>query len=527
MSAYPVAQPLPRRLGSARGLRAAYLAEQRKLLAQTSTRVVAFLCALAPLAFALVVSRQSGVPADSLLGVWVHSSGYAVGFVVLDFAGYLGFPILAAIAAGDLFSCEDRYATWKTLLTRSRSRAQLFTAKVLAGCALASGLALLAAASTIAGGLAFVGSQPLVDLSGNVLPSGEALALLLCSWVLSLVPLCAFVAIAILLSVASRSGIVGVCGTIVAGLLMQLLGFLGSGSWTHALLPAASFDDWHGLLSSPPFYAPMAIALAVSLAWFAAALGGAWLLLRRREFAGPPVTSLRGWLPSAQLVAAGVIVFVALAAASALGRTAITPARLQDSLARSFERLTVLQQSELGRNVPAQSRLNLITHCSRRSGAATGAGDDWICTITIVSTQSGANPLSLTPIAYDVSVKANGCYKADAPPSFVGQQTMPDVQGHGVVNPLYTIYGCFDTTGSARGCLGGARCESSSAPAVTGPSSAAPRTTPRTTTKPRQPETGLRLEAERKAGPKVIKEQEEAERYYEHQEHAAEPAPSG
>jgi hypothetical protein len=45
-----------------------------------------------------------------------------------------------------------------------------------------------------------------------------------------------------------------------------------------------------------------------------------------------------------------------------------------------------------------------------------------------------------------VSVKGDGCYKAEAPPAFVGEQTLAGPGGR-FLNPLSTIYGCFDTTG--------------------------------------------------------------------------------
>ena len=41
-------------------------------------------------------------------------------------------------------------------------------------------------------------------------------------------------------------------------------------------------------------------------------------------------------------------------------------------------------------------------------------------------------------------MQSNGCYKAESPPSFVGQQTMRDANGHQVVNPLFVLYGCFN-----------------------------------------------------------------------------------
>ena len=525
MSAPPAAAGALPRLGVGRRQRllAAYRAEQRKLLAQSSIRVTALACLLAPFLFAFLLSRQSGVPGDSLLGAWVHSSGYAVAFVVLDFAGYLGFPVLAGIVAGDLFSSEDRYGTWKTLLTRSRSRSEVFAAKALAGCALTCGLALLAAASSVAGGLLFVGSGHLVDLSGSSLSASEALPLLVSSWLLSLPPLIGFTAIAILLSLASRSGIVGVLGTALVGLLMQLLAFVGNGSWPGALLLGSAFDDWHGLLADPRFFAPLAIALLASAVWTIAALGGAWLLLRRREFAGQPVARRRGWIPLARPVLIAIAVLACLGIAASAGPTPITRSRLESSIASAFERLTVLQQHELARTVPPHAHLAMRTGCARRSSSVDGPGDDWTCTITLLASQSGWNPLNLTPVTYDVSVKPNGCYKAEAPPTFVGQQTMSDAHGHSVVNPLFAIYGCFDPTAASSCRDKAAVCTSGRA----GSESLAPSASPTGAASPEREQELRRLhEAEKQAGPKVLREQEETVHKLEH-ESAVGEEPSG
>jgi ABC-2 type transport system permease protein len=508
MSASAIAAPLGEAQPRRHGLLAAYRAEQRKLLAQGAIRVLAFCCALLPFLFSLLVSSQSGVPADSLLGVWVHSSGAAVGFVVLDFAGYLGFPVLAGLVAGDLFSSEDRYGTWKVILTRSRSRGELFAAKVLAGCALTCGLALLAALSSVAGGLLFVGSGPLVDLGGTALTSGEAVSLLLAGWVLDLPPLIALVSIAILLSVASRSGIVGVLGTVLVGLLMQLLSFVGNGSAAGFSLLATAFDDWHGLLGDPRFFGPLGISLAVSVAWTSACLGAAWLLLRRREFAGPPVSRRRGWAGVARPVLAVALAASALGALAKLAPSELTRSRVASSFAQSFERLTALQQRELGRSVPAGEHLDMRTRCSRHGAALDGPGDDWSCTLTLAGAEGGWNPINLTTVTYDLSVKSNGCYKADAPPTFIGTQTMAAAHGSTVTNPLYTIYGCFDPLASSR-CPEAAPCEvlaRSPAPAAAG------RAHPSGAEHAR--ETHQLREAERVAGPAVIREQEEAERRY-------------
>ena len=44
-----------------------------------------------------------------------------------------------------------------------------------------------------------------------------------------------------------------------------------------------------------------------------------------------------------------------------------------------------------------------------------------------------------------MSVQYNGCYKAQSPPTFIGGPTMPDGTGKNVTNPLYIVYGCFNT----------------------------------------------------------------------------------
>ena len=66
---------------------------------------------------------------------------------MLGFCGQWGLPLMAGVLAGDLFGSEDRYGTWKTVLTRSCTRRHLFAGKVLAAALFAVGLlALLALA---------------------------------------------------------------------------------------------------------------------------------------------------------------------------------------------------------------------------------------------------------------------------------------------------------------------------------------------------------------------------------------------
>lgn len=427
------------------GIWRAYRTERRKLAGQVTPRALALLCVLGPFAFTAILKSQTGSPSDTIFGVWVHSSGFAIPLVVLAFAGSWGFPVLAGVLAGDIFSAEDRYGTWKTVLTRSCRRGEVFVGKVLAAATFSAGLIALLAVSSLAAGLLLVGDQALVGLSGTLLTPGRCVVLVLASWLISVLPMLGFASLAMLLSVATRNGIVGVLGTIVAALVMQLLALVGTGTWVHGLLLASAFDGWHGLFTAHPFYSQLLVACIVSVAWITACVSAAWMILRRRDFAGMPSSRRSGWGSPLRAVLLCTSLIAVLAVAGSWGPVGITAARLTHSIGPTFSNLTLLQQRLVGRTGETTANLTILAHCGRRSATSRGPGDDWFCTVDALIAQPGAVPFWGTPVTYDISVKSNGCYKAQAPPTSVGNLLMRDSGGHRVVNPLATIYGCFNT----------------------------------------------------------------------------------
>jgi hypothetical protein len=164
--------------------------------------------------------------------------------------------------------------------------------------------------------------------------------------------------------------------------------------------------------------------------------------VRRRDFTGATVSRRPGWVVPVRVAVASAAVITFLAIAGNWGPKGITASRLKASITPTFNNLTLLQQKQLGREVPPGAKLNVLPNCSRRGSTPSGPGD-WICTLTVFIAQPGAVPFQHTPVTYDVTVQSNGCYKAQSPPSFVGQQTMRDANGNQVVNPLFVIYGCL------------------------------------------------------------------------------------
>jgi len=257
--------------------------ECAKLRGQLALRVLLAVCAIGPFAFVAAMRLQASVPEDTLFGRGVKESGFATPLVVLGFATLWVIPVLTAVIAGDLFAAEDRYGTWGTLLTRSRSRSDIFVGKVVTALAF-SALALAAlAASSIAAGIVGIGSQPLVDLSGISLAPARAVSRIALAWASVLPPAFGFTALAVLLSIITRSSVAGVGLPVVAALAMQLSGYVDGPDAPRRLLMTYGFDTWHGLLTEPPFYHPLIYSTAASIAYCVLCLAVAHRVFGQRD----------------------------------------------------------------------------------------------------------------------------------------------------------------------------------------------------------------------------------------------------
>jgi ABC-2 type transport system permease protein len=264
----------------------AYRFELAKLRAQRQVWALGVLCLVGPFVFAVALTLQTDVPSDTLFGRWVLTSGFATPLVVLGFATGWALPLVTGLVAGDIFSSEDRYGTWTTVLTRSRSRTQLFAGKVLAATTWSLLAVALLALSSTAAGVLVVGTQPLESLSGTLLPPERAVVAVLLAWVGVIPPVLALAAVAVLLSVATRSSLVGVGGPVVLALGMQLGSFLGGAGVLRDVLLLNAVTAWHGLLVTPTFVGPLVRGSLVSACWVLVCLVLSHELLTRRDVAG-------------------------------------------------------------------------------------------------------------------------------------------------------------------------------------------------------------------------------------------------
>lgn len=439
MSAVPApagAVSVPRRAGG--GTAAVYRVEVAKISAQLLPRLVALACVLAPVAFTVFINTQSTVPADSLFGRWVHTSGFAIPFVILQFAATAGFPLIASVVAGDIFASEDRQGTWKTILTRSCSRSSVFWGKTFAALTYSVAMVAVIAASSLLAGVLLVGHQEVIGLAGTPIGAGRATALVVESFAIALLPTLAFTCIAIFFSVISRNSLVGILAPLVVWLVMVLVSLVGSGVIVRSVLPVNTVEAWHGLQVPDGATTSLWLGLVVCVAFAVVSIDAARRSFERRDFAGDGQTPL-----NSSGLRRGVIVAVAITAVLAVGMaldsTWITSKRIEASVASTFTNLVVQQQSLLGHQVKA-SDVAVYPFCSRESvlsGASTGAADDWACTLYV-----NAPNLSAT-IRYSVSVRPNGCYAAEAPAEVTGPLHLRKAGGGTTINPLLAFDGCM------------------------------------------------------------------------------------
>jgi ABC-2 type transport system permease protein len=268
---------------TARGIAAVWRVEWQKLLGQRMLRALLLTCAFGPFAFVAVMRVQSALPEDTLFGRGVRDSGFATPLVVLGFAALWVLPVLASVVGGDIFSSEDRYGTWASILTRACTKAEVFVAKMLAALAFSTLAATVLGASSTAAGVLGVGVEPLVDLSGGLLESAAAIRLVALAWASALPVVWAFTALAVLCSVTTRSSVVGVGVPVVAALAMQLGSYVDGSEALRRLLLTSGLDAWHGLAVEPRYLGALTASVVVSGIYLLVCSGVAYGVLMRRD----------------------------------------------------------------------------------------------------------------------------------------------------------------------------------------------------------------------------------------------------
>lgn len=417
-----------------------------KLLSHWWLRVLLAVCAIVPGGFVAVVSRQNSLPADTVFGRWMHSTGWAGALVVLGFACSWALPLLTALVAGDVFALEDRLGTWRHLVIAARSPRRIFLAKVSASVTVILLLVAVVALSGMVGGIASVGDGPLTGLDGYAFSGRELAGRVLLAWVCVLAPTLAFTAVGFLGSVTLGRSPVGLLLPAGLAMLLALGQMLPLPAAVRLALPGQALITWRGLFTQHAQTGPLLIGVAVALAWALAATGGAYLIFVRRDF-----TDLANDGSGRRLLTAGLLPLAALTAASVLVIAVTTPVtgsgigrgKLERSLATSYAHLYRLQSAELHGPAVTETQLRTTASCDKGGlrGVDEGPGTDWRCVVTWHL--PGATAVGSA--SYQLDVTADGRYVADGdgPREVNGNFSVRTSYGDSP-NPLWQFDGTVD-----------------------------------------------------------------------------------
>jgi ABC-2 type transport system permease protein len=263
-----------------------YRVECRKLLAQPRVRTVLLVLLVVPWIFIGLILHQDRLPLETLYGRYLKDTGYATPLVILVFSVQWLLPLIASLIAGDVFSSEHQHGTLKTILTRSVGRTSVFWGKLAAAFTFTTLALLVVATSATVAGVVAVGNNPLVDVGGGLRQPSEALGLVAVSWAIVLLPTLAFAAISMMVSIVTRSSVLGVMVPVVLGLIMQAYTFLNAWDTVRHALLNYTMNAWRGVLDAPAYYEPLERNLAIASLYLVIATVVGFAVFRRRDVAG-------------------------------------------------------------------------------------------------------------------------------------------------------------------------------------------------------------------------------------------------
>lgn len=425
-----------------------YRFELTKLLSQWRVRLLLIACWIAPGGFVAIVGTQSSLPSDTIFGRWMHATGWSGALVILAFSCEWALPLLVSLVAGDVFAAEDRLGTWRHLMIAVRSPRRIFVAKALSSITVILMLMTGLLVSGVVGGLLSSGSRPLVGLDGTTFTASQAAGRFLLAWLLVLAPTLAFAGIGLLGSVALGRSPMGLALPAIVAVGLALVQMLPIPVVLRLALPSQGFSTWHGLFTSPPQVGPLLIGTIVALVWAAVATAGAYLIFMRRDF-----TDLANDGSGRRLIIGGVVplAIVGLLSVVAIGfagaglESGIGKPKVEQSLAKSYAQLYVVQTQELHRPAVTAAEIGAKAHCDKGGSLVPdkGAGNDWRCTISwhlpdAKAVGQAIYQLDITPDGRYVAdgdgpVEVNGFFQVRAP---YGDAPNPLWQFDGTVNLL-------------------------------------------------------------------------------------------
>ncbi|GAB1508422.1 ABC transporter permease subunit [Actinophytocola sp. KF-1] len=226
-------------------------AELRFMIRRPRTLVALGVLAVAPVIAAIAMSvatttaeSGNGGPAVESIASLVAGNGLILPVFLLLLSLAMMLPLLGSMWSADALAGEAQTGALRGLLLAPVGRARLLAVKAF-GVAVLSLLAvvIVAVVSTVAG-LAILGGDGMLTMSGNVLPLGESLGRIALLTALVTVQVWAVAAVALAVSAATEHPLVVLASTLGGIIVFTILGNIPALDWLH---PVLLTDAWESL----------------------------------------------------------------------------------------------------------------------------------------------------------------------------------------------------------------------------------------------------------------------------------------
>lgn len=225
--------------------------ELRLMIRRPRTLVALAVLVVAPIIAAVAMSvatstaqSGNGGPAIESVAALVSDNGLILPVFLLLLSLAMLLPMLGAMWSADALAGESQTGALRGLLLAPVGRARLLAVKAFGVAVLSLLAVVIVAVVSIAAGLAILGGDGMLTMSGNVLPVGESLGRIALLAALVTVQVWAVAAVALAISAATEHPLVVLASTLGGIIVFTILGNIPALDWLH---PVLLTDAWESL----------------------------------------------------------------------------------------------------------------------------------------------------------------------------------------------------------------------------------------------------------------------------------------
>lgn len=225
--------------------------ELRFMIRRPRTLVALAVLAVAPVIAAVAMSvatttaqNGNGGPAIESLASLVSGNGLILPVFLLLLSLAMLLPMLGSMWSADALAGESQTGALRGLLLAPVGRVRLLAVKAFGVAVLSLIAVLIVAVVSVVAGLAILGGDGMLTMSGNVLPFGESLGRIGLLAALVTVQVWAVAAVALAISAATEHPLVVLASTLGGIIVFTILGSISALDWLH---PVLLTDAWESL----------------------------------------------------------------------------------------------------------------------------------------------------------------------------------------------------------------------------------------------------------------------------------------